>query len=124
MRRFALLLSIASLPMLACGSVAVGGSCNTVGFLCADVTAALECKNGLWVKLPCKGTNGCKHEGDVVTCDMSSNDEGDNCSSSAQGTGLCAKDLKGILECREGKLVKTHICRSCAVTNDQVICTP
>ena len=110
--------------MLACGSATEGSKCNTNGFLCADATAALECKGMVWVKLPCKGPNGCKREGDVVKCDMSANDEGDNCASSAQGRGLCTKDMKGTLECREGILVKTNTCRSCTVTGDQVICSP
>ena len=124
MRRLAILVLVSSLPMLACGSAAEGGKCDTNGFLCSDATAALECKASIWVKLPCKGSNGCKREGDVVKCDMSANDEGDNCASSAQGRGLCTKDMKGTLECREGTLVKTNTCRSCTVTGDQVICSP
>ena len=44
--------------------------------------------------------------------------------SSAQGRGLCTKDMQGTLECREGTLVKTNSCRSCTVTGDQVICSP
>jgi hypothetical protein len=125
MRRLALLVLASSLPMLACGSSAAeGGKCDTNGFLCADATAALECKSNLWVKLPCRGPTGCKREGDVVKCDMSLNEEGDNCASSAQGRGLCTPDMKGTLECREGKLVKTNTCRSCTVTGDQVVCSP
>lgn len=125
MRRLALLLCALSLPMLACGGAAAAGSkCDTNGFLCADTTAALECKNGLWVKLPCKGPNGCKREGDVVKCDMSLNEENDACASSAQGRGLCTKDMMATLECREGKLVKTNPCRTCTVSGDQVVCTP
>ncbi len=124
MRGLALLVFATSFSMLACGSAGEGRKCNTNGFLCADPTAALECKGMIWVSLPCKGANGCKRVGDVVSCDMSANDEGDNCASSAQGRGLCTKDMKGTLECRDGKLVKTNTCRSCAVTGDQVICTP
>lgn len=125
MRRLVLSAVALTLPMLvACGGAAEGAKCDTNGFLCSDATAALECKNGVWVKLPCKGTGGCKREGDVIKCDMSANEENDNCASSAQGRGLCTKDMKGTLECREGKLVKTNSCRSCTVTGDQVVCSP
>ena len=124
MRRLALYAFAASLALTACGGAKQGGPCSTNGFLCADTTAALECKAGLWVKLPCKGTGGCKREADIVKCDMSGNVEGDNCASTAQGRGLCTSDMKGTLECREGTLVKTNTCRSCTVNGDQVICSP
>ncbi len=126
MRRLAFLALASSISLLACGGAAEGGKCNTNGFLCADSTAALECRGSLWVKLPCKGANGCKQAGDVVSCDMSGNVEGDACASSAQGKGLCTADGKGTLECRfpEGVLKKTNTCRTCTVTGDQVTCTP
>ena len=124
MRRLALFSLAASLCLTACGGAKEGGNCSTSGFLCADNTAALECKVGKWVKLPCKGPGGCKREGDVVKCDMSRNVEGDNCASTAQGRGLCTADGLGTLECREGTLVKTNTCRTCTVNGDQVICSP
>ena len=125
MRRLAPLFCSALLMLTACGSTSEGGACNTVGFLCADPTAALECKGGVWVKLPCRGAGGCKRETDTVRCDMTGNKEGDNCASTAQGRGLCTDDMKGTLECREGKLVKTNTCgRSCTIMGDQVICSP
>lgn len=124
MRPLALLVLAASMCLTACGGAKEGGTCSTNGFLCADTTAALECKGGLWVKLPCKGSGGCKREADVVKCDMSGNVAGDACASTAQGRGLCTSDMKGTLECRDGVLVKTNDCRSCTVNGDQVICSP
>jgi hypothetical protein len=125
MRRLALSAALtASMVLTACGGAKQGATCSTNGFLCADTTAALECQGGTWVSLPCKGTGGCKREADVVKCDMSADEEGDNCASTAQGRGLCTKDGLGTLECREGKLVKTNTCRSCMVNGDQVVCSP
>ncbi|MEW5738268.1 MAG: hypothetical protein AB1938_05045 [Myxococcota bacterium] len=125
MRTFPLVV-VSSLALLAsaCGSPKAGDKCDTAGFLCESTTAALECKVGAWVSLPCKGPGGCKREGDTVKCDMSANVEGDACASTAEGKGLCTTDGMGTLECRNGVLVKTNTCRTCAVTGDQVICQP
>ncbi|MBX7100728.1 MAG: hypothetical protein K1X89_23650 [Myxococcaceae bacterium] len=127
MRRLALL---AVLPLLACGSPKEGDKCDTIGFLCLDSANAMECYGSKWVKLPCKGTNGCKRENDIVRCDMSGNVAGDNCASTAVSRGLCTADGKGTLECRENgageplTLQKTLDCRTCMVNGDQVVCTP
>lgn len=106
----------------ACGGAKEGGSCGQSGFLCADSSAALECKLERWVRLPCKGPGGCKREGDVIRCDMSANTEGDACASTAEGKGLCSFAGNATLECREGALVKTNDCTSCSVSGEQVIC--
>jgi len=108
----------------ACGSPVAGETCNVTGFLCESAASALECRVGKWTSLPCKGTNGCKREGDIVKCDMTGNAEGDACASSAEGKGLCTSDGQGTLECRDGKLVKTNTCRTCSVTGDVVTCQP
>jgi len=126
MRSFSPSLAVLSVSLLAsaCGSPKAGDKCDTTGFLCESTTAALECKVGAWVSLPCKGPGGCTRNGDTVKCDMSGNVEGDACASTAEGKGLCTSDGLGTLECRDGKLVKTNTCRSCTVTGDQVICQP
>ncbi len=117
-------LALVSLLAVACGSPKAGDKCDTTGFLCQDTTTALECKVGAWIALPCKGTSGCKREGDTVKCDMTGNDVGDACASTAEGKGLCTKDGLGTLECRDGVLVKTNTCRSCVVQDPTVICQP
>lgn len=125
MRSLRLVLFVSlSLLSVACGSPKAGDKCDTTGFLCESAATALECKVGAWTSLPCKGTNGCKREGDVVKCDMSGNDENDACASTAEGKGLCTKDGLGTLECRDGKLIKTNTCRTCTVSGDTVICQP
>lgn len=117
---------VASLSIFSfsCGTPAAGESCTSTGFLCESAASALECKVGKWTSLPCKGTNGCKREGEVVKCDMTGNAENDACASSAEGKGLCTSDNLGTLECRDGKLVKTNTCRSCTVNGDTVTCQP
>ena len=124
MRRLTFLALAASISLLACGSTKEGDKCDTNGFLCSDTTAALECKGGVWVKLPCRGTAGCTRASDTISCDMSADLENDNCASTAEGRGLCTTDMMGTLECRDGVLVKTNTCRSCMVNGDQVVCSP
>lgn len=129
--RFLLSVAVVSLSLFAtaCGAPKAGDKCDTTGFLCESSQTAMECKLGVWVSLPCKGSGGCVRDGDTVKCDMSGNAEGDACASSAAGKGLCTMDGKATLECREdmsGNLVltKTNTCRTCTVTGDQVICQP
>jgi hypothetical protein len=120
-----LLLVLVALTTLAgCGGAKEGESCDRTGFLCADATAALECRAGKWLKLPCRGTGGCQRSGEVITCDMSGNSAGDACASSAEGKGLCSSTGTATLECREGALVQTNTCRTCTVSGEQVICQP
>lgn len=115
---------LAGLLLVACGTPKVGDTCSVTGFLCESGTAALECKVGKWVQLPCRGPNGCKREGEVVRCDMSNNNEGDACASSAERKGLCTADGKATLECIDGSLRKTNTCRTCMVSGETVVCQP
>ena len=106
-----------------CGpSGKAGEPCDKVGFLCQDAATALECRNGAWVALPCKGAGGCAVSGGNVQCDMNGNTAGDACASTAEGKGLCSADKKATLECRSGALVQTNVCASCSTTADQVVC--
>ncbi|MFO0600477.1 MAG: hypothetical protein U0228_34530 [Myxococcaceae bacterium] len=106
-----------------CEAINAGSStCNVSGFLCADRATALECKVGMWARLPCRGDGGCLNSMGTITCDMNGAIEGDACASSAEGRGLCTDG--GTLECRDGRFVKTNTCRSCVVQNDTVVCTP
>lgn len=101
-----------------------GGTCNIAGFFCDTAAAAIECKVGRWVLLPCRGDGGCAITVGTVRCDMHGNLAGDACASSAEAKGLCAADGKGTLECRDGVLRLTNVCRTCTEQNDTIICTP
>ena len=122
-RSHVLAVAVLALVAAACGGGKEGDSCDKSGFLCADKTAALECKVGKWVKLPCRGPSGCEVANDVVKCDMTANQAGDSCASTAEGKGLCLGST-ATLECREGTLLQTNTCKTCAVSGDQVICQP
>lgn len=122
MHRVLFVLVAVSSLLAACGSPSAGDGCDQAGFLCADATAALECKGGTWTLLPCKGADGCKREGDIVKCDMRGNVAGDECASTAEGKGMCSSTGKSTLECRQGKLVETNTCSTCTVVGDQVQC--
>ncbi len=115
--------------LAACGGASPGGACNKNGFLCFDTTTALECRDGKWLALPCRGSGGCVaakdgQSHDIIKCDMIGNKEGDACASTAENRGLCTPDGKAVLECRQGNLAQTATCSSCAVANDQVVCQP
>ena len=75
-------------------------------------------------QLPCRGDNGCKRDGDVIRCDMTKNVAGDACASTAENKGLCTADQTAVLTCRDGVLVHTSDCKTCAVSGDQVVCQP
>jgi hypothetical protein len=115
---------VTSFFAVGCGAPKAGDTCNVTGFLCESSTAALECKVGKWTALPCKGANGCRRDGETVKCDMSGNVEGDACASSAERKGLCTSDGKATLECLDGTLKKTNMCRTCMVSGETVVCQP
>jgi hypothetical protein len=59
-----------------------------------------------------------------VRCDLRGNDEGDACASTQEAKGLCAPDGGATLECRDGRFVRTNVCRTCMTQGDLIICTP
>ena len=61
---------------------------------------------------------------DVIRCDMSKDQAGDACASTAENKGLCTSDQASVLTCRDGVLVHTSDCKTCAVSGDQVVCQP
>jgi hypothetical protein len=122
-RHFALLPLLASLVLPACGPSA-GDDCEGGGYVCSDETQALECRDGTWRALPCKGPLGCSDLDDSIRCDMSANTAGDACALSAEGRGLCTADGKALLECRMGVLVQVRECSACSTSSTRVICEP
>ncbi|MBN1204483.1 MAG: hypothetical protein JXB05_06130 [Myxococcaceae bacterium] len=123
MNRFlALLPLVGSLFLSGCGGPDVGDSCQVSGYVCRDEAEALECRQGQWRALPCKGPRGCAELDGTVHCDTSANLAGDNCALSAEGRGLCRADGLAVLECRMGVLVETEECRSCSLSGSQLVC--
>jgi hypothetical protein len=124
MRQLLFVVLSLSLFAVGCAPPKANDTCNVTGFLCENGNAALECKVGKWVSLPCRGVNGCKRDGETVRCDMTANVEGDACASSAERKGLCTGDGKATLECIDGSLKKTNVCRTCSVSGETVVCQP
>lgn len=113
--------------LLLCGASAcgpkLGARCHEESSVCQDTHAALECREGAWVAIPCRGQNGCKRQGNIVSCDMMGNQLGDLCASTAEGKALCTADGMGTLRCISGQLRAESACASCSIQNDVVSCT-
>lgn len=124
MNRFLVLLPlVGSLFSFGCGEdPAVGVECEGSGYVCSSTTEALECRQGQWRTLPCRGSRGCQEQNGSIRCDTSANVVGDNCASSAEGRGLCRADGLAVLECRMGTLVEAAVCSACSVSGEQIIC--
>jgi hypothetical protein len=110
----------------ACGKPQrAGDPCDTrTAFLCESEDAALECRSGVWVALPCRGPDGCKHIGTRIHCDVSANLEGDACAYTLEGDGICAVDGLSSLQCIDGTFRKAGTCSSCSVQSGVVNCRP
>ncbi|XXF80899.1 hypothetical protein P2318_14395 [Myxococcaceae bacterium GXIMD 01537] len=117
-------LPLAGFLLLAGCGTSAGDDCEGGGFVCDSDTQALECRGGQWRALPCRGPLGCSEVEERVRCDMSANNAGDACASSAEGRAQCRGDGKALLECREGELVETQACQSCVTSGSEVTCAP
>ncbi|WP_224362253.1 hypothetical protein [Hyalangium versicolor] len=125
MNRFLALLPLVGFFFLSgCGGPDVGDSCETTGYVCLDEKQALECRQGVWRALPCRGALGCLESSDSIRCDTSANVAGDNCANSAEGRGLCRADGLAVVECRMGVLVETESCQACTQDGTQIVCQP
>jgi len=125
MNRLLALLPLAAVLFLSgCGGPSAGDSCKSSGYVCQSDKEALECRQGTWRALQCRGGLGCSESSGDIRCDTSANVAGDNCALSAEGRGLCRADGKAILECRMGVLVETQSCSSCTSSGSQVVCQP
>ncbi|NNB90594.1 hypothetical protein HJC10_30790 [Corallococcus exiguus] len=119
------LLSLVGFFLLSgCGGPGSGDSCDGGDYVCQDDAQALECRNGTWRPLACRGPLGCREQADSVRCDTSLNQENDGCATNAEGKGVCSPNGAAILTCQQGVLVKTEDCSSCAVQDSQVVCQP
>jgi hypothetical protein len=99
----------------------VGDLCIAGATCSMDGKSILDCKNNKETLFrTCRGADPkCVRGGDLVNCNEPSTGEvGDGC----QPGAACSSDKKQFLECKDGKFVATHKCKSCTVKGDRVNC--
>ena len=95
-----------------CGP-APGTDCDTSGYRCSGTATALECRDGKWRELPCRGPLGCSVTDSQVDCDVSRNRLNDACAESIEGYSLCDTAGTSLIECRNGVFLTTYTCTAC-----------
>jgi hypothetical protein len=113
----------ACLALLASCGPAPGADCDTTGYRCAGAATAMECRDGTWRELPCRGPLGCSVADQQVDCDVSRNRVQDACAESLEGYSICPAGT-ALLECRGGIFLQTYTCSSCYPSGVTVTCVP
>lgn len=121
---FPLLWLLSLSGLVACGAPAAGDDCSTQAYFCGDPSTALECRDGTWTALPCRGPGGCADSAGAITCDVSAAVAGDACAASSDGRGVCAQGGTALLECRQGAFVQTASCSRCSEDAGRLVCEP
>jgi hypothetical protein len=124
--RTALLLAVtlAFLGGAGCGAQE-GGACSGDVFHCAAQDRILECREGRWVGIPCRGPDGCRAIPGGLACDISGNQEGDGCPTPLEGTGFCrGTSPQSMFSCHAQQVSKLQDCQSCVTTSTSIVCTP
>ena len=124
MRSGWLIAGVAGWALLGACGPSPGDRCNQGGYLCQDASSALECRDGKWRALPCRGPGGCKVSGRSIDCDMTQDLVDDPCAESKEGYSICAPDGLAVLECRAGTFQQTLSCSSCSPTAPLLTCIP
>ena len=83
----------------------------------------MECRDGTWRELPCRGPLGCSVADQQVDCDVSRNRVQDACAESLEGYSICPAGT-ALLECRGGIFLQTYTCSSCYPSGVTVTCVP
>lgn len=121
-----LLLAVSLAFLAACGA-REGGACSGAVYHCAAQDTILECRDRVWVAVPCKGPDGCHSVSGGLACDVSGNLEGDGCPTDMEGTGFCrGTSPQSLFTCRATQVVKLQDCRSCTISSSSssIVCTP
>ena len=89
---------VISIFSVACGSARRGGSCSEAGFCAQDPqNAEARCRVGTWLDLPCRGPAGCTIASGTVSCDMSGDQAGDACASTAEAKSCAPRLARQVL---------------------------
>ncbi len=102
MKRWGVLAGILLVCALGCSKKA-GDSCKGDKLVCADKKTALSCHDGKYVAVACKGAKGCKKKKGEIRCDVSANEDGDECTANLSNKGDCSPDGKSWVVCHKGK---------------------
>ena len=124
MRSGWLIAGVAGSALLGACGPSPGDRCDKGGYLCQDASSALECRDGRWRSLPCRGPGGCKVSGSSIDCDVTQNHVDDPCAEANEGYSICAPDGLAVLECRSGVFQQTLTCSSCSPTTPLLTCVP
>jgi len=108
------------------GTENAGASCTASnegnGSCTPDGKSLLICKGGkMIVAATCKGMHGCREAFNKLECNQTISDLGDPCED-WEGKPACSTDKKTRLVCKNGKMVKDKVCKSCSVMIDDVQC--
>jgi hypothetical protein len=80
-----------------------GTPCSAEGKkVCIGDDALLVCEHGTFAAFSCKGPGGCSSAGDIASCDITRNAQGDPCPSDDTGRKACKPDGKTQLRCDHG----------------------
>jgi hypothetical protein len=93
-----------------CSESKAGDSCAQGKSVCGDKTTELICQDGKFVSSPCRGSKGCRVEGEKHLCDFSGNAEGDPCSLANEGASQCSANGRRMILCHQGRY-ELHSCR-------------
>jgi hypothetical protein len=95
-------------------------------FQCTDPSAALLCRNGKWVNMPCRGPKGCTGSGSFQQCDDDLATAGEACMMAISGDNLaCGIDKLSELTCVTGTWKLTRTCKGpkhCSITGTIINC--
>ena len=111
--------AVALLALGGCQGSRVGEACTAGQEDCEGNGTALECRNGKFVAVPCRGPTGCQVSlNNTVTCDTSLSRPGDGCRQSEEELAMCdPQDATSILVCTGGNWV-TFVCTDGATCTD------
>lgn len=94
-------------------------------FCSSDKRDWLQCRAGKYALVAhCRGTGGCRSQGDVITCDTSVGELGDACVGKFR---TCSTDVSRILRCDGSKLGEDEVCgkgKACRVQSGEPSCAP
>jgi hypothetical protein len=101
-----------------------GASCtDSKQATCLDKQTLSKCEGNSLLKIPCRGPVGCEVSNKKVFCDNDIGQEGDNCV--GRGVLSCTKNEKAMLECKQGKFVKSMDClgkKKCDQDDHKIFC--